>query len=107
MANIQEVYNFRCKVFSPDTADLSAKELKKLLKELYSYYPYTDKGNGNREPFCSDSSYSKGWFLCYDHLLMLLEQRQQEFKHNLSIWFSIIAIVVSISGVVVRVAIPI
>lgn len=102
MSLFKDVYNLECKIFEPATADLSQKEIKGLLKELYSCFPYTDKGEGNKQPYETDNDYSKKWFQAYNHLLMLLEMRKQESKHNISIWLSIIAIVVSIVGVLVK-----
>lgn len=102
MATFDEVYNFECKVFEPETADMSQKEIREMLKKLYEYFPYMQKGEGVREPYAADSDYSKKWFQAYEHLLMLLEMRKQEAKHNISMWLSIVAIVVSLAGVVIR-----
>lgn len=102
MTIIKDVYNLECKIFEPATADISQKEIKGLLKELYACFPYIDKSDGNKEPYDTDNDYSKKWFQAYNHLLMLLEMRKQESKHNISMWLSIIAIVVSIASVVVR-----
>lgn len=102
MVKIKNVYNLECKIFEPATADLSQNDLKKLLKQLYAYFPYTDKIDGNKEPYETDNDYSKKWFQAYKHLLMLLEMKKQESKQNISMWISIIAILVSIFGVVVK-----
>lgn len=102
MILLKDVYNLECKIFEPATADLSQKEIKVLLKQLYECFPYTDKGEENKEPYETSNDYSKKWFQAYNHLLMILEMRKQESKHNLSIWLSIIAIVVSVIGVAVR-----
>lgn len=99
---LKDVYNLECKIFEPATADLSQREIKALLMQFYECFPYTDKGEGNKEPYATDSDYSKKWFQTYNHLLMLLEMRKQESKHNISMWLSTIAIVVSVVGVVVR-----
>jgi len=99
MPTFDEVYNFECKVFEPETADLSEKELKDMLKKLYKYFPYTEH-DGNRKPYDPSDDYSKKWFQSYKHLLMLLDMRRQQAKHNMSMWLSVIAIAVSVSGVV-------
>ncbi len=99
MATFDEVYNFECKVFEPETADLSKKEIRKMLKQLYEYFPYTEH-EGNRKPYEPSSDYSKKWFQSYNHLLMLLDMKKQDTKHNISMLLSIIAIVVSISAVI-------
>ncbi|WP_305846317.1 hypothetical protein [Photobacterium kishitanii] len=105
MVKIKDVYNFQCKVFEPDTSELSEKELKKMLKQLYDYFPYiyTDKDEGNKEPYSTDNDYSKKWYKCYDHLLNLLSMRKQESRYKLSLTLSIVAIVISVIGVAVRV----
>lgn len=105
MAQIKDVYNFQCKVFEPATSELSEKELKSLLKQLYEYFPYTDKGDGNKEPYATDNDYSKKWYKCYDHLLNLLSMKKQESRYKLSLTLSIVAIVVSLIGVAVRVTV--
>lgn len=102
MATFKEVYNFECKVFEPATADLSQKELKNMLKQLYEYFPYTEH-EGYRKPYEPSSDYSQKWFQSYNHLLMLLDMRKQEVKHNISMWLSVLAIVVSVAGVAVRI----
>jgi len=38
-------------------------------------------------------------------LLMLLDMKKQEAKHNISMWLSVIAIVVSVGGVVARIGV--
>lgn len=101
MATFKEVHNFECKVFEPETAELSQKEIKTMLKQLYKYFPYTEH-EGNREPYEPSSDYSKKWFQSYNHLLMLLDMKKHEKKHNLSMWLSIIAILVSVTSVIVR-----
>ena len=102
MPTFDEVYNFECKVFEPETAELSQKEIKSMLKQLYKYFPYTEH-KGNRKPYDADSDYSKKWFQSYNHLLMLLDMKKQEAKHNISMWLSVIAIVVSVASVAVRI----
>ena len=101
MANFKDVYEFECKVFEPQTADLPQKEIKAMLKQLYQYFPYIESEEG-KKPYDSSSEYSKKWFQSYSHLLMLLDMKRQEAKHNISMWLSIIAIVVSVTGVLVR-----
>lgn len=96
MAKITDVNNFKCKVFEPETAELSHQELKVMLKQLYAYYPHTVSSDD------AGSDYSKQWFQCYDHLLMLIDMRKQERKFNISIWISILALVVSIAGAIIR-----
>ncbi|HAT8543972.1 TPA: hypothetical protein I7198_19285 [Vibrio vulnificus] len=102
MAKIVDENNFKCKVFEPETAELSHRELKVMLKQLYTYYPYIKTSDGNRKPYDAGNDYSKQWFQCYDHLLMLIDMRKQEKKFNISIWLSIIALVVSIAGIIFR-----
>lgn len=102
MAKITDVNNFKCKVFEPETAELSHQELKVMLKQLYAYYPRTVSSDGDRKPYDAGSDYSKQWFQCYDHLLMLIDMRKQERKFNISIWISILALVVSIAGAIIR-----
>ncbi|AUL95739.1 TPA: hypothetical protein I7745_23005 [Vibrio vulnificus] len=104
MATIAEVNNFKCKVFDPETSELSHQELKTMLKQLYVYYPYTKTAEGNREPYGASSDYSKEWFQCYHHLLMLIDMRRQERKFSISIWISILALAVSILGVIIRIS---
>lgn len=105
MPSLEEVYNFQCKVFEPATSELSKKELKAMLKKLYDYFPHTDKGNGNKEPFDTDNDYSKKWYKCYDHLLNLLSMKKQELRYKLSLILSIVAIAVSVIGVAVRITV--
>jgi len=102
VAKITDVNNFKCKVFEPETAELSHQELKVMLKQLYAYYPHTVSSDGDRKPYDAGSDYSKQWFQCYDHLLMLIDMRKQERKFNISIWISILALVVSIAGAIIR-----
>jgi hypothetical protein len=102
MPTIDEVYNFQCKVFEPETADLSEKELKEMLKQLYACFPYTEKKDGNKEPYATDLDYSKKWFKCYDHLLNLLTMKRQESRYKVSFWLSVTALVVSVCGVAIR-----
>jgi len=102
MPTFKEVYEFECKAFEPATAELSQKELKSMLKQLYEYFPYTEH-EGERKPYSPSGDYSKKWFQSYNHLLMLIDMRKQEAKHNISMWLSIIAIVVSVAGVAVRI----
>lgn len=102
MAEFKDVYNLECKIFEPATADFSQNKIKGLLKELYAYFPYTDKGNGDKEPYETNNDYSKKWFQAYNHLLMLLEMKKQEQKHNVSMWLSITAIFVSSIGVAIK-----
>lgn len=104
MQTTDKVYNFQCKVFEPETADLSEKELKEMLKQLYAYFPHTNKKDGNKELFETDSEYSKKWFKCYDHLLNLLTMKRQESRYKISLWLSVTALVVSVCGVALRVA---
>lgn len=101
MAQFKDVYNFQCKVFEPATSELSEKELKIMLKQLYEHFPYRDKGDGNKEPYATDNDYSKKWYKCYDHLLNLLSMKKQEFRYKLSLTLSIVAVVVSVIGVTV------
>ncbi|QXO18027.1 hypothetical protein [Vibrio ostreae] len=102
MANIKDVNNFKCKVFEPETAELSHRELKGMLRQLYEYYPKTVSSDGTRKPYDANSDYSKQWFQCYNHLLMLINMRKQERKFNISIWLSILALAVSIIGTIIR-----
>ncbi|OOE95662.1 hypothetical protein BZG78_14945 [Salinivibrio sp. MA351] len=105
MTKLKDVYNFQCKVFEPETSELSVKELKVMLKQLYEYFPYTDKGDGNKQPYDTDNDYSKKWFKCYDHLLNILSMKKQEFRYKLSLSLSIVAIVISVIGVAVRITV--
>ncbi|HGS5804777.1 TPA: hypothetical protein ACMD0U_001035 [Vibrio parahaemolyticus] len=105
MAKFKDVYNFQCKVFEPETSELSMKELKVMLKQLYEYFPYVDKGDDNKEPYATDNDYSKKWFKCYDHLLNLLSMKKQEFRYKLSLTLSIVAILISVIGVAVRITV--
>ncbi|USR78199.1 hypothetical protein NGM67_10610 [Photobacterium damselae] len=105
MAKLKDVYNFQCKVFEPATSELSEKELKIMLKQLYEYFPYTYDGDGNKKPYATDNDYSKKWYKCYDHLLSLLSMKKQEFRYKLSLILSIVAIVVSVIGVAVRITV--
>ncbi|SFJ83515.1 hypothetical protein [Methylophaga sulfidovorans] len=102
MSTFDEVYDFECKVFEPETAELSQKEIKSMLQQLYKYFPYTEH-EGKRKPYEPSSDYSKKWFQSYNHLLMLLDMKKQEAKHNISMWLSVLAIVVSVTSVLVRV----
>lgn len=104
MSIIDDVYNFQCKVFEPETADLSEEELKNMLKQLYVYFPYTEKKDGSKEPYATDSEYSKKWFKCYDHLLNLLTMKRQESRYKVSFRISVTALVVSICGLAIRAA---
>ena len=99
---IDEVYNFECKIFEPETSDFSQKEIKNMLKKLYEYFPYMEH-EGKRTPYEPSSNYSKKWFQSYNHLLMLLDMKKQEVKHNIFMWLSVIAIVVSVASVIVRI----
>lgn len=105
MADLKQVYNFQCEVFEPKTANLSEKELKVKLAQLYGYFPFTNKGDGNKEPYEVDSNYSKIWFKCYDHLLNLITMRKQELKYRISFWTSIVALVISVVSIGVRLAV--
>jgi hypothetical protein len=105
MTQIKDVYNFQCKVFEPATSELSEKKLKLMLKQLYDNFPYTDKGDGNKEPYNTDNEYSKKWYKCYGHLLNLLSMKKQESRYKLSLTLSIIAVVTSVIGVTVRLSI--
>ncbi|WPC74948.1 hypothetical protein [Vibrio porteresiae] len=105
MAKFKDVYNFECKVFEPETSELSVKELKVMLKQLYEYFPYLDEGDGNKKPYDTDKDYSKKWFKCYDHLLNLLSMKKQESRYKLSLTLSIVAIVISVIGVAVRITV--
>lgn len=102
MALFKDVYNFQCKIFEPATADLSKNELKVLLKQHYEYFPHTIDSAGNKQPYDASNDYSKQWFQAYNHLLMLLEMRKQEAKHNISLTISILALLVSVAGVVIK-----
>jgi hypothetical protein len=102
MATFKDVYNFQCKVFKPETSEFSEKELKAMLKELYEYFPHTNKGDGDKQPYDTDNDYSKKWYKCYDHLLNLLTIKKQESRYKISLWLSIIALVISVAGVAVK-----
>lgn len=102
MANITEVNNFKCKVFEPETAGMSYSELREMLNKLYGYYPYIESPESGRRPYDADSDYSKQWFQCYNHLLMLINMRKQDGKHRFSIGISILALVVASISPAVR-----
>nr|VVV03971.1 hypothetical protein AW0309160_01354 [Aliivibrio wodanis] len=102
MAKIKDVNNFKCKVFEPKTAEMSHKELKEMLKQLYEYYPFILSSEGDKTPYDTGSDYSKQWFQCYDHLLMLIDMQKQESKFHISIWISILALTVSVVGMIIR-----
>ena len=101
-SKIEVIENFKCKIFEPATAELSRQDLKEMLKTLYGYYPVSSS-DGKKQPYRADSDYSKQWFQCYDHLLMLLDTRKQQEKFNISIALSSIALLVSILAVLIRI----
>jgi hypothetical protein len=102
MATFKDVYNFQCKIFEPETSEFSEKELKAMLKELYEYFPHTNKEDGDKQPYDTDNDYSKKWYKCYDHLLNLLTIKKQESRYKISFWLSIFALVISVAGVAVK-----
>jgi hypothetical protein len=99
MAKFEEVYTFQCKIFEPETSELSEKELKTLLKQLYGYFPSTNEVGNNKKPYNTDLDYSKKWYKCYDHLLNLLTMKKQESRYKVSCWLSSFALLISLASV--------
>ncbi|EMW7171710.1 hypothetical protein AAFM81_002534 [Vibrio fluvialis] len=102
MAKYVDVYNFHCKVFEPAIAHLSKKDLEAMLLQLYDYFPFTNRGDGNKEPHETTSDYTKKWFNSYNHLLMLIETRTNEEKYNFSVKLSVLAVIISVISVLVN-----
>ena len=103
MANIKEVYQFECEVFSPETTQKSEDELMKMIYKLYSYFPKQVNGDSDTfKPYDPTNPYSILWFKCYEHLIMLLEEKKNQKKYDLSLKISYAAILISIAGILVR-----
>ncbi len=102
MSKFKDVYNLQSQIFKPETLDLSEKELKKLMRKLLEYQTFTVDKGGSSEPYDIDSPYSKKWFKAYEHLLVLISMKQQNFKYYLSLILSIIAIVITGFGLYIN-----
>ncbi|WP_432463677.1 hypothetical protein [Agarivorans sp. QJM3NY_33] len=100
---IADYDNLLCKIFSSEVADFNQKELKVLMVKLLDHFPYIQKDEDNKEIYDVDNKFAKKWYAAYNHLILLMDFKKQDYRHTVSVWLSSSALLISVVAVIANI----
>lgn len=94
--------NLIISIFSAEVTKYKLNELDNLMSKLLEHFPCQTLSDGHRKPIKMDNEITQRWFSAYNHLLLLIESRKQNYRYNTSLWVSSFAIVISIISLLTK-----